>query len=240
VFEPAAGVLRPEAAVRAAIKRARALGARVLDHTGVREIRVDAAGVVLSTAAVDLRVRRAVVTTGAWLRQLLPDAPVEVVRSPTTWFRPPEPAAFAMDRFPVFLRELPGGGALFGHGMLDGSAEVKLGFEDRAGAPALADADALDRSVGEHDWAGLCAVLPGLVPGLPARPSRAEPCLFGRTPDGQFLLGAAPDRPRIVVGGGCGNHGFKHATGIGAALADLACGERPSVDIGFADPARFG
>lgn len=239
VFERAAGLLRPEAAIRAAVQVATAHGARVLLHTGVHAIRPDQDGVVVRTAAADLRVGQVVVTAGGWLPELLPRFPVEVVRTPTTWFRPEDPAEFSLDRFPVFLRELSGGAALFGHG-IDTTGEVKLGMEDRAGSPAVPDADSLDRSVGEPDWAALCGILPGLVPGLGPRPSRAEAGLFTRTPDGQFLLGRVPGSRRVVVGGGCGNHGFKHATGIGEVLADLVLDEAPSVDVAFADPGRFG
>lgn len=241
VFEEAAGLLRPEAAIRAAVQVAEARGATVLLHTGVHAVCSDDDGVVVRTAAADLRVEQVVVTAGGWLPELLPGSPVEVVRTPTTWFRPDDPTEFSLDRFPVFLRELPGGAALFGHGIGPGSAaEVKLGMEDRAGSPAVPDADTLDRSVGAPDWEALCGLLPALVPGLGQWPSRAEVGLFTRTPDGQFLLGRVPGSRRVVVGGGCGNHGFKHATGIGEVLADVLLDEPPSVDVSFADPGRFG
>ncbi len=43
-----------------------------------------------------------------------------------------------------------------------------------------------------------------------------------------------------MVAGGCNAHGFKHASGLGEALADLAMGREPRLELGFLAPGRFG
>ncbi|BFO16226.1 hypothetical protein SHKM778_26140 [Streptomyces sp. KM77-8] len=43
-----------------------------------------------------------------------------------------------------------------------------------------------------------------------------------------------------MVAGGDNAHGFKHATGIGEALAEIVRGEQTTVPIGFMSPNRFG
>jgi sarcosine oxidase len=243
VRETTAGLVRPERAITAAVAVAAARGARVLAHTWVSGIELAGDGVVIRTPARDLRVGQVVVTAGSWLPALVPELPVEPVRLPMTWFRPvADPAVFALERFPAFIRELGDGRAIWGHGTgadLGPEGEVKLGLEDGGGGFDVVDAGAVDRSVSEADWAVLAGLLPAAVPGLGAAPSRAAVCMITRTPDRQFLLGRPHGDPRLVVGGGCSGHGFKHATGVADVLADVVCGREPGIDVGFADVNRF-
>ncbi|OLT12438.1 sarcosine oxidase [Pseudonocardia sp. CNS-139] len=243
VREDDAGLVRPEAAIRAAVSAAAARGARVLAHTWVSEVDAGGDDVVVRTPARDLRVGQVVLTAGPWLSALVPGLPLEAVRMPTTWFRPTgDTAAFTVEALPPFIRELDDGRAIWGHGVgagLGPDGEVKLGLEDGGRTFAVVDARAVDRSVGEGDWSALAELLPGAVPGLGAAPSRAAVCMITRTPDRQFVLGRPRGDRRLVVAGGCSGHGFKHATGIGEVLADLVCGRDPAVDVGFAHPDRF-
>lgn len=243
VLEKSAGLVRPEQAIRSAVSAATARGARVLAHTWVSAIEPSGDGLVIRTPARDLRVGQAVVTAGPWLSTLVPDLPLEAVRMPTTWFRPAGAAdAFTLERLPPFIRELGDGRAIWGHGLgadLGPSGEVKLGLEDGGSAFSRVDAESVDRSVGEADWSVLAGLLPAAVPGLGATPSRAAVCMITRTPDRQFVIGRPRGDARLVVGGGCSGHGFKHASGIGEVLADLVCGREPGIDLGFAHPDRF-
>lgn len=243
VREKTAALIRPEATIRAAVARAEACGARVLTGTAVSGIELVDGGVVVHSAAGSVRARRVVVTAGPWLAHLLPDLPVEAVRMPMTWFRAADPELFTVARFPVFIRELESGGAIWGHGTgsdLGPEGEVKLGLEDGGSAFSVVDAATVDRSVSEADWARVTGLLPSAVPGLGDAPTRAAVCMITRTPDRQFLLGRVRGDPRVVVGGGCSGHGFKHATGIGEVLADLARDRETSVDVSFCSPDRFG
>ncbi|MEV1293156.1 N-methyl-L-tryptophan oxidase [Pseudonocardia sp. NPDC049635] len=243
VLERTAALVRPEETIRAAVDTATSRGARVLTGTAVHEIVLDDDGVLVRLAGHDLRARQVVVTAGPWLAELVPGLPAVAVRMPMTWFAPSDPDRFSLDRFPVFIRELDSGVAVWGHGLgadLGPVGEVKLGLEDGGSAFAEVQASGVDRSVGEADWRTLTALLPGAVPGLGAAPTRAAVCMITRTPDGQFLLGRPGRDPRLVVGGGCSGHGFKHALGIGEVLADTVLGREPRHDLGFTDPNRFG
>jgi sarcosine oxidase len=59
------------------------------------------------------------------------------------------------------------------------------------------------------------------------------------TPDGQFVVGATA-HPRVVVGGGCSGHSFKHASALGELVAQSVAGEQHFTDASFLDPRRFG
>ncbi|WP_337822116.1 FAD-dependent oxidoreductase [Amycolatopsis sp. A1MSW2902] len=244
IREAGAGLVRPEATVKATVEAARASGARVLSGTAVHGIDFDSAGAVLRTATGDLRFGQVVLTAGPWLAALAPELPLEAVRMPTTWFREESASrgSFTLERFPPFLRETGDGRVIWGHGTGSGfgpDGEVKLGLEDDGRTFAPVDADTVDRTVGESDWSVLTGLLPAAVPGLGAAPSRAVVCLTTRTPDRQFVLGRPRGDRRVVLGGGCSGHGFKHAPGIGEVLADLVCGKEPAIELGFAHPDRF-
>jgi sarcosine oxidase len=180
-----------------------------------------------------------VVATGPWLAALVPEVPLEVLRMPQTWFRPARPdPRFDLAALPVFMRELDDGVCIFGHGA-EADGELKLGMEDPGGRFDVVDPDACDRGVRPADWDLLGQRLATAVPGLPAVPSRVEICFLPRTPDRQFVVGRPRRDPRIVVAGGCSGHGFKHATGIGEAVADIVIGKDPHTPIEFMDPDRF-
>lgn len=239
VWEPSAGLLRPEDAIRAMADAAKSKGAQVFENTTVTSIELIDRGAVVQTTEGDLRVSQVLVTAGAWLGALVPDLKLDVVRMPMTWFRPEgrrEP--FELDRFPVFIRDLGDGSCLWGHGAEPGT-DVKLGLEAGADGSGVIDPDTLDRSVSADDWGRLAEVLPTFIPGLAPRPSEVSVCMKTVSDDGQFLLGRPRSDPRLVIGGGCSGHGFKHATGIGEVLADVVLGREPSCPVGFTDVNRF-
>ncbi|MFC0548238.1 N-methyl-L-tryptophan oxidase [Kutzneria chonburiensis] len=239
VWEPTGGLIRPEAAIRAAVATARTAGAVVYENTRVTEIDVLDDGAVVRTPTRDFRVEQVVVTAGPWVAKLLPELPLEPVRMPTTWFRPTgDVEPFALKNFPSFIRELGHGKAIWGHGFQDGP-DVKLGLEDGGGNFKPIDPDTTDRGVTPADWHTLTGLLATAVPGLGALPSAVTTCMITKTPDRQFLLGRPRGSRALVVGAGCAGHGFKHATGIGEALADITLGRPTGSPLGFTDPNRF-
>ncbi|MEU0915494.1 N-methyl-L-tryptophan oxidase [Streptomyces althioticus] len=241
VVEPQGGLTLPERTIQAAAGAARAAGARVLTDTRVTAVEHAGDGVAVHTAAGRvLRAAQAVLTPGPWLGRLVPGLPLEVVRMPTTWFTPDEPhERFALNRLPVFMREIDGGDVLWGHGTLPGRSELKLGLEDGGKHFRVVDPDTMDRSVAPADWEVLADHLRWAVPGAGRAPSRALAGIYARTPDGQFVIGRPGRDARIVVAGGCSSHGFKHSLGIGEVVADLVQGKEPSVPLHFTDPDRF-
>ncbi|MFD8462302.1 N-methyl-L-tryptophan oxidase [Streptomyces antimycoticus] len=241
VWEPSAGVLRPEAAICAATDLAVKAGARLFTDSRVTAVEPVPGGVELRTAGGAHRVRRVVITVGSWLPALVKGLPLETLRMPLTWFRPvDDDGGFDLERFPVFMRETEEGPVLWGNGC-EGGHEVKLGLEGYGpGARPIDPDDDADRSVRAEDWEGVARMLRGWLPGLAGLPDRVAVSFFTRTPDGQFAVGALDDEARFVIGGGCNAHGFKHSSGIGEALADLVTGHAPRLPLDFLDPGRFG
>ena len=223
LYEEAAGVLRPEACVLAAVEVAQRLGAEV---RGGRP----APGLTELEAAHD----HVVVCAGAWLPELLPDLRVEVERQVMAWFRPRDVAEFRPDRFPVFMRQMPEGGDRFGVPALDGDL-VKIGIHHEGERTDIAH---IDREIRDRDRLLVEEFVAATLPGLEPEVVRAKVCMYTNTPDRHFLVGAAPGRANVTVLGGFSGHGFKFASVLGDIAADLATEGRTAHPIDLFNPAR--
>jgi len=237
VYEDMAGVLRPEAAVRALVRRAEELGATVYQHSAVTHIEPIAGGVRVVAGDRAIEVGHAVVAVGPWLPTFLPTlaVPLRVERQVLAWFAPRQPELFAPGRFPVFIRELEGGAHRYGFPTLDG-ATVKVAVHHEG---ATTTARAVDRATHPADLAPLESFVTAYLPDLQSDPRRAQVCLYTNTPDGDFLIGSLPDRPHLTVLSPCSGHGFKFAATLGDAAADLALTGRTDYPVDAFSPRRF-
>jgi sarcosine oxidase len=67
----------------------------------------------------------------------------------------------------------------------------------------------------------------------------AKVCMYTSTPDHHFVIDRYPGSERVVVAAGFSGHGFKFASVIGEALADLALEGRTALPTGFLGLGRF-
>ena len=237
VYEPGAGVLLPETAIRAAVEQAVAHGAQIRSGEHVRSVASDGDAVTIETSAATVRARRAVVATGAWLTDLLPqlDLPIRVQRSVPYWFDA-SPEEFGPTAFPVFRRR---SGHLSGWGVPDVDGRgVKIGVS-AAPKPWLRRPEDNWVAEGEADLGLVRRFVAEAFPGLRHAAASAHPCMNARTPDGDFVIGTTPRAPGVVVLGGFGGSGFKHAAAVGEIAADLVFDDEPHVPIAAFSPARL-
>jgi sarcosine oxidase len=228
VWEHRAGWLAPEAAIAAALDSARAHGASVRTGEPLLAWRADARGVEVTVPSGRVAAGALVLAVGAWTGRVLAELglPLAVRRNVQLWFAPRTPAAFAPDRFPVLLHEHAPGRAWYG--IPDAGDGVKLALHD-FGVPA--DPDAPDRTVTAGDEAAVRALIRRYLPDADGPLRAASVCPYTVTPDGHFILDRHPAHDRVVVASPCSGHGFKFAPALGEALADLATGRPPAMDI---------
>lgn len=225
-FEPSAGFVRPEECVAAQLTLAEKHGAAL--HRNETVLSLDG-GVVTNrgTYAAD----RIVVAAGAWLPALLGlEKLFNIHRQVLFWFE--AHGNFTPDAFPVFIWELPKGRqGIYGFPSLDG-ASLKVATEryETATAP-----DAVDQ-VGEDEKAAMRALIAPYLPGVGPRVARSATCLYTVTPDSGFVIDTLG---RAIVASPCSGHGFKHSAAIGEALAELATGAKPSLDLSPFRISRF-
>jgi sarcosine oxidase len=238
IFDPAAGVLRPEQAIRAAVRRAEAGGTRILRNVRVTAIEPDAEGVTVRTETRSFRAGELVLAAGAWTRKLLtgPDFRHDVRRVVMSWFEPREGAAaqFKPAVFPVFVRSLAAGGA-WGVPAIDGQL-VKIGPETYAERDD--DPDDIDRATYGSDTTEVSAYVARYLPGLIPEPVKVQPCVIARSSDDHFIIGRHDGLPHVVIAAGLGGHGFKYATAIGEVAASLATGAASPVPVAEFSPGR--
>jgi sarcosine oxidase len=237
VYEPGAGVLNPEAAITAAFGLATAAGAQLRTASGVTAIHPEETSVRIETADEVVTARSAIVATGAWFTDLLPDLPLRIQRSSLMWFTGADRASYRPDRFPVFIHE---SGPVDGWGIPDVDGRgVKLGAGPSAPKPWIDHPRDNDHPVDEKDVEPVTGFCRAAFPGLTPTPVDARACMNSKTPDGDFVLGSPEAAPRLVLAGGFSGHGFKHASAVGEIVADLALAGGSSIPLERFSPDRF-
>lgn len=229
VLEPAAGVLDPERCVTALLTAARRHGATLATRTPVEAVEPHGEGVRVHTATGAIDADQAVIAAGARVTRLVPELAghLSVERQVTAWF--PVGVAHGFDPvvFPVFLHELDGGRLLYGIPAVDGRT-VKIAVHHGG-----SDVDPDDvPPPGEADLEPLRDYVVDRLAGVVPRVDRAAVCHYTNTPDGHFLVDRLPSCSRILVVSACSGHGFKFATVLGDAVADLVVDGRTRRAVG--------
>ncbi len=233
VYDIAAGFVRPEKAVAAALGRARALGAAIHTNTAVESVEPGA----VHAGGKAWRVDHVITCTGAWnATGLLPalDMPLEVTRQCMVWFRPRTPSLHTPEAAPVFVHGTSGD-AIHAYGFPSVDAEtVKVGVSDD---DTPQHPDAIDRVVHPADTDPAVRYVGGALPDLDPEPVRSVICLQENSPDRHFVVGLL--EPGITVLAGFSGHGFKFAPVIGDIGADLALVGHTARPIEQFEPHRF-
>jgi sarcosine oxidase len=226
LWQAAGGIADPFRGNAAHRRLATDHGATLRDRTRVDAIRevngtyeVDAGGTTHSAGAV-------ILATDAWTNDLLAGfdrrLPLTVTKEQVTYFAAPDPAAFAPERFPVWIwMDDP---SFYGFPVY-GEAGPKVA-QDCGGQPVDPD-----RRTFEPDPAidaRVTSFLADRLPGVLGPEINTKTCLYTLTPDRDFVVDRVPDAPGVVVGLGAA-HGFKFASVMGRVLVELAVdGSSPS------------
>lgn len=236
-FEPGGGFLRPEACIAALLAEAARLGAACRTGCRVAGIVQRGSGVVLETEDGPVEAAQAVVAAGAWAGGLLGppyDGLLRPYRQVLHWF----PVAGPAPAIPAFIWLHGARPEDYFYGFPAQGGAVKVATEQH---DAPCDPDAVDRGVAPAEQAAMwdTHVAPRLG-GLGATPLRSAACLYTVTPDSGFVVERHPRMDRVVVLSACSGHGFKHAAGLGEAVAEWLAEGRSRIDLSPFGAARFG
>lgn len=218
VLEEEAGFLRPERSIGAAAAGAEALGARLMTETEVIAVEPSGGGVVITTSRGRFAAERALIAAGAWTPKILPQLglPLKVERQVLAWLAIKEPATFAPERFPVFIREVDAGRFRYGFPTTDGRS-IKLAVHHEG---TEADPDSIDREVGEADLQPLRDFARDNLRGVTSQVVEACVCMYTNTSDERFLATSPDELAGVTVLSACSGHGFKFAPVMGELIAD--------------------
>ncbi|CAM02241.1 sarcosine oxidase [Saccharopolyspora erythraea NRRL 2338] len=237
VLDPAAGVLRPEPAVQAALRAAEEAGASVLPYHPVDGVAETSSGWRITSGGKHFDVDHVVFAPGPWALRLEPlrTLPVEIRLITACWFAVHDPAAHRPDRLPIAVRRhREAGFSCFP--VLDGVA-IKI-VPHHLGWPVLDDPDGLPRSADPEFARAASAAAARLLPGTTPHPVRIATFAEGFTPDEHALLGPLPGHRNATVMTGFSGHGFKLAPVFGEIGADLALRGSTGHDITRLAPGR--
>jgi glycine/D-amino acid oxidase-like deaminating enzyme len=214
---PIGGLLWAHRATQAVAGLARSAGVRF-----VRERVVAADGTGAALAGGDrLAAEIVVLATGAWSQAFVPDIAIRPTRQVTAYL------AGGPADVPVFGDGAPF--AMYGMPAHDGLG-MKIG--SHITGPQADPDDPAARIATEDDLAPIQAYAARRfgVTGTEARIVRADVCFYAMTPTEDPVIDRLADG-RIVCAGFSG-HGFKFAPVLAPAVAELALGREPSVDLG--------
>ena len=236
LFDEHGGGLRPEVAVMSALDLAEANGARLFFNTPVIDVEERPNGVVVRTTQGAWLAEHVVIAAGSWSTRLRPELN-ELLRLQVlglTWFMPRDPAAFAPDRFPAFLRDA-GEVHFFGAPSFDGYAFKACTNPDW---PVYRDAAEVPESHTREQLIRIGQRAAELFEGINPEPVRQSVHHCAYTPDRLPVVDCG-DSGRIVTVTGLSGHGFKFAPKLGEFAAQLVSGEDARVDPRFALSARL-
>jgi sarcosine oxidase len=237
LWHAGSGFLRPEHAIVAAGTTAERLGARIVAGTAITGVEQGSGYVALHSADRRWVVRRAVVTTGPWTWDLLPDLlpSGDLGRLVLTWFPVMDDEAFTPARFPTFVR-VADGITIYGMPQI-APGTVRIGLVGPRSK--FARPDQLERVAKPHEIATIAGLVARWLPSVIPSVIRTGVHLDAYTPDGQPLIGRLPGYQDVLVAAAFCGHGFAKAPVIGDILADLATNERSGICLNRWAPDRF-
>ncbi len=247
-YEPQAGLLLPEKIISAYAENAAKHGAVLRAMEQVVKWRSDARAVMVETTHGTYEADQLVVCAGPWSDRIVGDlaVPLSVTRQIAIWVQPKRPERFALGTLPIWAIDRPagsggesgggGGGMYYGFPILPDKAGFKLSVH--CPGPST-DPDTIDRIVQLNEMNELREMLGRFIPGADGPLLEASVCMYTNTPDAHFVVDRHPQHANVTIGCGFSGHGFKFASVIGEALADLALDGRTELPIGFLGVRRF-
>lgn len=239
LYEPNAGFLVPEHVVATHAELALRHGAELRAHEPLQHWRQERDHISIQTARGEERARHVIFCGGAWAASLMPNltTPLRVTRQILGWVWPRRPELFTLGRFPVWAIDQPDGTQHYGFPIPDqplGPPGFKIAHHHK-GTPTTADQ--LDRHVAPVDEADFRWVLDRYIPDASGPLIAMKVCMYTNSPDSHFVI----DQPaeyegHVTVACGFSGHGFKFASVIGEALADLALNHNTTLPIEFLRP----
>jgi sarcosine oxidase len=237
VYQPDAGFVASERAILAHASLAVAAGAQIHGREKVLAIEPGNGRVAVVTDQGRYEAGRVVVSAGAWISDLIPALETKAVpeRQALGWFLPQKPELFSPNVFPV--SNIDSAVGHFYQFPAWGIPGFKIGLYHHL--HETGHADDLSREPNAVDEEALRRGIRHMFPDADGPTLRLATCLFTNTPDEHFVIDTLPGAPEVVVASPCSGHGYKFASVIGEALADLATKGESRLDLSLFDIDRL-
>jgi sarcosine oxidase len=226
VYQPASGVVRPDATRIFLHAQARAAGATLLHNTAVLGIEPSSSSVSVHTSAGKLTADHLIVSAGSWLPSLFPEFHLALSpeRRVLAWFESSESSETSRQQsplstnLPIFIFDADGGW----YGMPTPDGRLKLGHDKHLRQTIDPTHPPIEPNA--EDAAFLARCIHNYFPGLDPAPVAMKSCIYTLTPNHHFLIDHHPSHANILIFSCCSGHGFKYAPAYGEIAADLLAG----------------
>ena len=240
-FLPSDGQANPADITQALAKGARAKGAKLVENSPVNEILTEKGQIIgVRTPQGDITCEKLVLCCGQWTRELaktigvtVPLVSVEHQYMVTESFGVPSnlPTLRDPDRLTYYKEEVGG---------------LVMGGYERNGIPWAENGipDPFDFQLLESNFDHFEQLVELALPRVPALQTAGIKQLINGpesfTPDGNFILGEAPEMSNVFIGAGFNAYGIAAGGGAGMALAEWVANGAPPYDLWPVDIRRFG
>ncbi len=236
LFEPGAGVLRPEACIKSQLRLASRLGAELHANERVTSIAESSGCVSVHTNHSVYEADRVVITAGPWINCFLSSflaSNIHAYRQAVYWFDIEEGSIDTLEppNFPIFVWQVGSDShqMFFGFPALDGpSGGLKIATEQYE---VVANPEEMDTSVSDLEAETMYRDFASRIKGLSRRVVKASTCIYTVTRDWEYVLDWAPESDRVFVASACMGRGFKHSTAIGEAIAQTISSGNSEIDL---------
>lgn len=245
LYEPDAGFLTPEKAIRLYAEQAKKHGAEIHVQEKVLDWGKDGDGIGVRTDKNNYRCSKLVITAGAWAGKMIPgfQDKLKITRQFVAWIRVNDENDYGLGNFPCWLiadDEKPG--PYYGFPVLPTEkfgqpAGLKSAHHHPDGET---DPDDVNRKPAKADEENLKYVLDKYFPGSFESFLASKICLYANSPDENFIIDKLPGYQDVVIACGFSGHGFKFVSVVGEILADLAMNGKTELPIEFLSAKRFG
>ena len=245
VFEPDAGFVTPEKAIKLYAQQAIKNGALIRTHEQVLSWEKEGNNIVVNTDKNIYRCSKLIITAGAWAKKMIPalSGKLKITRQFVAWINPNRWDDFTLNNFPCWLlADDRRGGCYYGFPILPesefgGPGGLKLAHH----FPALeTDPDHVNRKVTIEDEENLKYALNKYLPGCFESFLSYKICLYTNSPDEDFIIDKLPGyEDRVVIATGFSGHGFKFASVVGEIVSDLATKGATLLPIEFLRASRL-
>jgi sarcosine oxidase len=245
LFEPEAGFITPEKAIRLYASEAKNSGAIIHSLEKVIEWERDGAGITVKTDKNYYQCNKLIITAGAWAGKLIPGLAnkIRVTRQFVAWVKTRNNDQFALNKFPCWMiADDEKHGCYYGFPLLDtrkfGEPQgLKLAHHF---PKDTTDPDHVNRQTTEEDLNNIKYCLDRYLPGVFDSFLSTKICLYANSPDENFIIDKLPGfEDNVSIACGFSGHGFKFASVVGEILADLATEDETKLPIGFLSARRF-
>lgn len=226
-WDPGAGVLAPERIVEDQLRAARASGATLHFDAVVHGFERRGSGVRVASSIGRHEADALVLCAGGWMAELSgwTGPALRAERVTQHWFTESAASVPRADAPVLLLSD--------GHGHATAvfpthGGRIKVAGHGTGQVGPLAD---LTRDVHPEDVSGAAGMLRAFLPHHAGPHVESSSCFYTRTPCGHFVIDRLPGAPQVAFATACNGYGFKFSVAVGEALAALALGEAPPVDI---------